>query len=151
MSLLSNIKQSLLLARKAKSEDVDTLRTLLGDVEKIGKDDGNRETTDKEVIQVVRKAIKNNTGTIGSMLEKSGGVLSGKYRSTEELLRKQNTLFKSFLPIELDDDELFKVITKFIDERDDCSMGEVMTHLSTKYTGRYDGRAASKMVREELS
>ena len=61
MSLLAQLKKDSMLARKAADGIRATLlSTLIGEAEMVGKNAGNRESTDDEVQQTIRKFLKNN-------------------------------------------------------------------------------------------
>ena len=61
MSLLTQLKKDSMLARKAVDRVRATLlSTLIGEAEMVGKNAGNRESTDEEVQQMIRKFLKNN-------------------------------------------------------------------------------------------
>ena len=59
MSLLAQLKKDSLLARKAADGVRATLlSTLIAEAEMVGKNAGNRESTDDEVQQTIRKFLK---------------------------------------------------------------------------------------------
>ena len=61
MSLLAQLKKDSLLARKAAdSVRATLLSTLIAEAEMVGKNAGNRESSDDEVQQTIRKFLKNN-------------------------------------------------------------------------------------------
>ena len=86
---VQNIKTALLNARKDKdSKLASLLSTLLSEVVKIGKDNGNRETTDQEAVSVLKYFIKNANQTITLLKGKkdtSGIENSLDYISINEL------------------------------------------------------------------
>ena len=60
MSLIQDIKSASLVARKAReTKKAESLITLYSEASMIGKNDGNRESTDAETIAVIKKFIKN--------------------------------------------------------------------------------------------
>jgi len=70
MSLLQDIKNASLEARKIKSELSSFLVTLYAEAAKIGKDSGNRESTDEEVIKILKKFKSNAEELIKLATEK---------------------------------------------------------------------------------
>jgi uncharacterized protein YqeY len=56
-------------ARKARSDTlaINLLVTLYAEAARVGKDGGDRDTTDQEAIASVRKFIKNATDTLGTL------------------------------------------------------------------------------------
>jgi len=128
----------------------DTLRanllvTLIAEATKVGKDDGNRETTDEEVLAVTRKFIKNLDETI-LMLEKIGRIPSQAQQEKELLL--------TYLPQQLSRSELKQQVEKLVADyptRSPQLMGKIMASLKADFAGRYDARLASEIVKEVLS
>jgi len=127
------------------------LTTLYSEAAMIGKDDGNRETADSEVLKVVKKFVKNNNEFIGAMLADSDGKLSSSQSNKEKALRDENHLLEIYLPTQMDADELSPIIISFISDNPDAKMGDVMQYLKREFDGQYDGKEASAIVREELS
>ena len=71
--ILEKIKNASLAARKAKEALAATLlTTLYSEAVNVGKNNGNRDTTDAEAVAVVKKFLKGVDETI-SYLEKTGG------------------------------------------------------------------------------
>lgn len=145
MSLLSTIKQQQVQARLAReSATASTLTTLLGEASAVGKNDGNRETSDDEVVAVIKKFIKNIDETISSMVERNLDHSS---------FTAERALLESFLPKQLTADELEVIVAEFISDEGLSgarNMGVVMKHLQTEYAGKYDGKVASTVVRGVL-
>lgn len=144
MSLIEQIKAKQLEARKAKSPAVAVLTTLIGEATMIGKNDGNRETTDAEVIAVIKKFIKNIDDTMG--------MLTKDAPQAAEFAAEKNAL-KVFLPTQLDEVALRTVIVGIIAENGFVAkdMGKVMGMLKAQYGGTYDGQLASILVKKVLS
>lgn len=143
MSLMDTIRAAQVNARKAKDSATATLlTTLLGEAGSIGKNDGNRETTDAEAIAVIRKFIKNN--------EETAGYLSIEEQKAPYVL--ENQLLGTFLPTQLSDAELKSVIIKLKEELNagPKDMGKIMARLKVEHDGTYDGRLASTLVKEVL-
>jgi len=58
MTLMEQIKTAQVTARKTGAQEASLLTTLLGEAAMVGKN-ANRETTDQEVVAVVKKFVKN--------------------------------------------------------------------------------------------
>ena len=141
MSLLQRIKSDQVTARKEKNAiSTSLLTTLLGEASMIGKNDGNRESTDAEVIAVIKKFIKN--------IDESLKVKPDKVLPLEKML------LEGYLPQQITGTQLEMTIQGIIvsvgaeSVRD---MGKVMKVLKDSYDGRYDGREASTFVKELLA
>lgn len=144
--VLDNIKKTYLQARKDRdSFKIGVLSTLIGDIEKIGKDAGNREPKDDESIITIRKFIK----CIDQTLKLSN-------RNSDVLL-KEKELLNSFLPDMMSEIELKEVIRGIVlrlrqdpENTKSIVVGTVMRELKANYNN-YDGKLASEIVRAELS
>jgi len=97
MSLLAQLKKDSMLARKAAdSVRATLLSTLIGEAEMVGKNAGNRESTDDEVQQTIRKFLKNNQEALGvikdaerrAVLEQESAILTD-YRRRPRRARPQ--------------------------------------------------------------
>jgi uncharacterized protein YqeY len=152
MSLLQTIKTAQLQARKERlTTTAGLLTTLVGEATAVGKNNGNRETTDAEVVAVIKKFVNNITETIA--------VLEAQPESTarNDAIGKAKTelyVLNFYLPKQLSEDELRAAVDAVIASSGASSikdMGRVMQSLKDAHGGTYDGGAASKIVRERLS
>lgn len=141
MTLLEKIKADQLQARivgnKAKAS---ILTTLIGEAEMVGKNDGNRDTTDQEVIATIKKFLKNIDDTIS---------VAG---STDALIAEKDAL-QVYLPRQLTEPELRVTIGGIIVQlglSGPKSMGALMAELKKNHAGCYDGGLASKLAKELL-
>ncbi len=143
MSIISRIKADQIAARKARNTCcATTLTTLLGEAIRIGKDDGDRETTDDEVIRVVKKFIKN----IDFTQEQSNELDSS-------LVEEKATL-SVYLPQQLSEEELNTMISAIIKTQKLSGMrgvGAIMKELNGKFSGQFNGKDASSIARNLLS
>lgn len=148
MSLLELIKRDQLTARKDKTaKDVASLlTTLIGEASMIGKNDGNRESTDAEVIAVIKKFIKNNK-ELADIVDKTSDAHQHKALT-------ENIILGYYLPKQMSEEDIRKVVQSHIETLEEVSpkaMGLIMKLLKDNYGGRYDGKMASKVVKELLS
>ena len=144
MSLIQEIKQHHLVCRKhrylVKSR---ILGTLIGEAEMIGKNDGNRETTDAEVIAIIKKFIKN----IDESIKVCQDVNSEWY---DEICEEKDTI-SDYLPKQLNEQELTDVINQLISGWPisiSFGIGNLLSRLKLKYNGCYDGAMAAKLVKD---
>ena len=144
MTKLEEIKQDSMQARKDKNEVAKNLLiTLYSEASMIGKNDGNRITTESEVINTVKKFLKNLEETVSHT--KNETVLTA--------LSLERKLLNKYLPKQLTEDELTALIQRVIKAQylDSMrSMGLIMTFLKEHYDGRYDGKLASGIIRKLL-
>jgi len=146
MSILQNIKDASLTARKARESDKAlSLTTLYSEAFMIGKNDGGRETTDSETIAIVKKFIKNIDETVSKFAY-------GDSRAQKFVVEKD--LFSTFLPKQLDEADIraelsiLKVELNLTTPKD---MGNLLKTFKAKFEGTYDGAVASKIAKEILA
>jgi len=131
MSLMEQIKTMQVTARKSASAEASLLTTLLGESAMVGKNAG-RETTDAEVVAVVKKFIKNIDETIGELTKRN--------KDAEVFLAERKVL-EQFLPSQLSEMALRSIAIKF------TAMPDFMKFLKENHAGQYDGKLASTVAR----
>jgi len=143
--LIEKIKSDALEARKARKTEVATLlTTLYSEASMIGKNSGNRQSIDKEVLQVIEKFVK-NANEVKDILLESGKDASNVIFEIETL--------RAYLPKQMSRDELQEVIKYIIKRLEESGkqIGNVMSNLKANYGGSYDGKMASEIVKKELA
>ncbi|MCK5451077.1 MAG: GatB/YqeY domain-containing protein [Candidatus Omnitrophica bacterium] len=106
-----------------------------------------KELDDKEVIGVMRKMAKRYVDSI-DQFKKAG---------REDLVEKETIEFKvlkEYLPVEMEEDELTRIVEDVIRELGASSsqdMGGVMKNVLERVGGRADGKMVSGIVKEKLS
>lgn len=143
MSLLLKIKDDLLVARKAKETvKVNLLTTLYSEAANEGLNDGKRESTDTEVLAVIKKFLKNLKETREAIGD------------TDLTLRQESAILENYLPNQLTYDKLRAIIFEVISVTGSSTMrdmGTIMASLKQSHDGQYDGKMASEIVKEFLS
>ena len=155
ISLQKLIKRDQTQARKAQDKILaGTLGTLFTEIQKVGKDAGNRETTDKEAQLVIAKFLKDLRTTFklytGMELNEFKYV-TGKDQDQKMqkaiLMYSEAKIYESYLPTPLTQDEIKIQINNLI-AKDKGDIGSIMNHFKEKYFGLYDGKEVSKLARE---
>lgn len=145
MSLLSQLKKDALLARKSASAVRATLlTTLIAEAEMVGKNAGNRESSDEEVQGTIRKFLKNNQEALA--------VIKDAERRT--VLQEESSILTGYLPpmaTEADVRALIAETVASLADRSPKSMGVVMAALKAKFGSGFDARQANAWVREALN
>ena len=146
MSLKSKITEEIKSSLKNGDKDrVSALRLLLAAIKQ--KEIDSRELlSDAEVIHIVTKLAKQRKESIDQYQKANRTDLAQK----EELELK---ILSSYLPSQLSDKELKKVIEETLQEVgpiDKSEMGKVMGILTKKLKGTADMGKVSKLVREKL-
>jgi uncharacterized protein YqeY len=106
----------------------------------VGKNKGNRLSTEDEVISTVQKFLK-NAEEVKRILESKG--------QTTKVVNEEIIILKTYLPTMFTEDGLKVIIQSIIDSGKD-NMGLVMDVLKRNYNGMYDGKVASQIVKELL-
>ncbi len=126
LSVLRMLKSALLLEAKAVSKD--------------------HELTDEEVIKVIKKQVKTRKDSIAEYQ---------KYERLDEVesLEKEVEVLNAYLPEEMTEEEIVKVIEEVFDMVKPTSMkdmGLIMKELNQKITNA-DMSLVSKLVKERLN
>jgi len=141
---LKEIKRDALQARKIKDPKARILVTLIGEASMIGKNDGNRDTTDDEVLKVIQKFVKNCDENI---------IQRKKNNEDLEDFKFELEVLSEYLPKQLAEHDLRMKIVNYVVLNDLSSMrdmGKVMQMLQKLLPGQYEGKMASRLVKEEL-
>ncbi|MFN3604761.1 MAG: GatB/YqeY domain-containing protein [Leptonema sp. (in: bacteria)] len=139
--LLEKLKKESLQSRKEKNEiKSNLLSTILSQVKLIAIDDGHREPKDQDVIQVVKKFLKNIEENI--QLGQQGKLTK---EALEQALKEKEILLE-YLPKQLSEEELKEIIRNSGAK----NIGEAMKFLKENYSEQYDGKLASKIAKEIL-
>lgn len=153
MSLLNDIKAKQLELRKAQMADkidrdteISLLTTLYSEACMPGKAD-QRESTDAEVIAVIKKFVKNNDECMAS---------AGDRRDSDwcDRLSVEREILDMFLPKQLTATELTEIVSGFVAANGIANpkgTGLVMSMLKEQYAGLYDGKLASDIVKNVLT
>ena len=145
-TLIEKIRQDSLAARKARDTVKGTfLVTLMAEAAKVGKDDGNRESTDAEVTAVIKKFIKNTEETLRAI----GANEAARTQPEAEL-----AILQAYLPRQASEDEVRAAVARIVGElaeRTPKQMGAVMGKLTAEFAGNFEKGLASKLVKEALA
>jgi uncharacterized protein YqeY len=141
--MIKQIKKDQLQARKDHDKvKSGVLTALVGEISIVGKNDGNRETTEEEAIKVITKFSKGVQEIIS--------LTKGKNQESYDAAVKELEIYNKYLPTLMTEDELVKVIGLFLQTETNPNIGTVMKHLKTSFAGKYDGKMASKVIKEIL-
>ena len=142
-ALLDRLQSDLVTARKAQDKPRTLLlSTLLSEV-KNKKIELQRELTDDDLVDVVRKAIKRRRESIEMFLGAKREDLVAKERSEAEML-------ETYLPPQVSADELRAAVRAAI-AGGAANVGSVMGKVMPQFRGRADGSAINAIAREELA
>jgi len=151
MTLLEEIRNDMIKARKENQVTKATfLATLYSEASMIGKNDSNRESTDIEVLNVIKSFLKGINDTLNII-----DNIDSKYFLTKSRLQfiVEKKLLEYYMPIQLTGDSLKEVIHNIIKDKTFCSvkdMGKVMKILKDSYPCQYEGKEASDIAKNIL-
>ncbi len=140
--LKERIQRDLNTARKQRDKDrLLVLSTLLSEIRN-KEIDGGKDLDDEGVIQVVSKAIKQRSDAA----EQMRGAGREELAEQEEA---QGVILQNYLPEQLTEDEVRELVRGIVAAGAE-EMGAVMGKLMPEIRGRFDGKEANRIVREEL-
>ena len=102
---------------------------------------------DKQILNILQSMVKQRRDSIESFKTASRNDLINKERKEIEIIN-------TFLPQQLDEEEIKKIIEKCIKDFNFTSvkqMGLIMNHLKSNYAGVIDMALAGKLAKEFLS
>ena len=144
--MIKELKKMMMKAKLEKDKvKANLLATLIGEAVMVGKNDGNRETTDQEVLDLAKQFLKgvNENIRLRDELEKDKTAALHEKEILESLLPKQMS--------KAEIEEAIEKIAQNLPERSMKMMGAVMGELKNKYNGLFDGKMASNIVKKCLS
>ena len=144
--ILETLQKQIIEAMKAHdSVRVSTLKLLLSELKNYQID--HPEMTDQEELAVIKKEAKKRKDSV----EAYGNA------GRQDLVDKESAeliILQEFLPAEMGDEELEKVVTEAIAETGATNMqemGKVIGAVMKKTNGQADGGKVSALVRQKLS
>lgn len=148
-----SIKEQLLAdmksAMKAKAEGklaLTVIRMARAHIRQAEIDNGHVELTDDQVIAVLRKEVKQRKETLAELADSSRDDLI-------EQTNAENAVLQKYLPAELSEEEIRKVVQEIVDAMDpeQRNMGSMMKAAMAQLKGKADGKVISAIVRELLA
>ena len=141
MTVADQVKADLAQAMKAGERDrVGALRLVLSELQKAAKEGGDDETA------VLRRERKRRLDAAEQYRDGGRGELAEQEEAEAELIA-------AYLPAELADDELERIVAEAVAESgatEAREMGRVMSIAMPRVGGRADGKRVSAKVREAL-
>lgn len=140
--LKTRIQSDLNAARKDRDKGRTlVLSTVLSEIRNKEIDSG-KDLDDDGVVDVVTRAIKQRKDASEQMRDAGRDELAEREEAQIEVLA-------DYLPEGLDEDEVRAMVRELIDSGAD-EMGPLMGRLMPRIRGRFDGKEANRIVREEL-
>lgn len=147
MLIAEDIKTQIRDAMKARDKvRLSTLKMLSSEIHNAEIDKGDTLTSEEEM-EIVKKEAKKRRDAIDAYKK-------AKNKEKSEQESDELEILKDFLPEELSDDELEKIVTEAIAETEALTMqdmGKVMALSMDKAAGRADGKKVSSLVKAKLN
>jgi uncharacterized protein YqeY len=141
--LLTRLQADLVVARKGQDKPrLLLLSTILADV-KNRRIELQRDPTDADVVDVLRKGIKRRRESVEMYANNAREDLAEKERSEAATLEQ-------YLPAQVSDDELRAAVKAAI-AAGATNIGAVMGKVLPQFKGRAEGGAINAIAREELA
>ncbi len=145
--LLKKLQEEMKAAMKSgDKERLSTIRMLISEVKKV-QIDQKKELSDEEIIQILQRYAK----------QRKESIKQYKEAGREDLAEKEERELKivqEFLPEQLSEEEIQKIVEEAIQETGASSMkdmGKVMKVVMEKVKGRAEGSVVSSIVKQKLS
>jgi hypothetical protein len=136
--LIEKIRHDMQEAKKNKEVlKANLLSTLYAEIFTLSK--SGKELTEDDEIRIIKKFVKNIDETLALEI-------------TEEQktrLNSEKEILESYLPKQLGKEETEKIVDEMISQGK--VMKDIMAYFKENYTGRYDGRTVSEIVRAKQS
>ena len=152
MDLRTQIDEKYKSAFKLKNiDEINTLRLIRNAIK--NKDIESRSSNnmdpinDQQILNILQSMVKQRRDSIESFKTASRNDLINKERKEIEIIN-------TFLPKQLTNEEIKKIIEKYIEDFNLTSlkqMGLIMNHLKSNYAGVIDMALAGKLAKELLS
>ncbi len=147
MGLLQKLQNEMKIAMKNKDKErLSTIRMLISEIKKV-QIDTKKELTDEEIIKILQKYAK----------QRKDAIEQYKKAGREDLVEKEMKeleIVQEFLPKQLSEEEIEKIVDETIKELNATSMkdmGKVMKAVMSKVSGRAEGAIVSQIVKNKLN
>lgn len=136
MTVIDKLKAESLRLRRDKSPVGPSVQYVLSEIVKIGKNNGNRETTEDEAIKVIRNTL--------NVLQSNYALASPV---AKEAINEEMAVLKSVLPSMVSEEEIRNFLSS---ETEISNKGAVMKAIKAKYGSLVDMRKVSEILAEQF-
>ena len=140
--LMEDLKDSMRNKDTVKKNTITMVRAAIKQIEV----DERAEIDDERILEIISKQLKERNNAIEDFKK-------GERQDLVDITKKEIEILLDYLPEQLTDEELEKIVAETIDELDAKSIkdiGLVMKSVMPKVKGRADGNAVNKIVRNIL-
>ena len=136
--LIEKIRHDMQEAKKNKEVlKANLLSTLYAEIFTLSK--SGKELTEDDEIRVIKKFIKNIDETLALEISEE----------QKTRLNSEKEILESYLPKQLSSEEAEKIVDEMLSQGK--VMKDIMAYFKENYTGRYDGRTVSEIVKAKQS
>lgn len=141
MTIYERINQDMIAAWKQSDKlKANLLRTLLGSIQTKEKNfNPARQLSDAEIINEISKMLSGVREIIKLLETKPFNI------EQLNLAKREEDILNSYIPAQLMDDELSKIINGYKESGYDLKT--IMTNLKSNYPGQYDGKKAAELAK----
>lgn len=140
--ITARLRSDLITARKAKDRHRTTLLTMTLSELRNREIELRRELEEEDAVGVLSSAVKRRREAAEQMAAAGRDELAAKEEREAELL-------SAYLPEPMSEEEVRRMVREVVDSGVD-TLGAVMGAVMPKIKGRFDGKEANRIVREEL-
>ncbi|MBZ0204210.1 MAG: GatB/YqeY domain-containing protein [Ignavibacteria bacterium] len=123
--------------RNRETTKANLLSTLYGEMFTQSK--SGKEFTEDDELKIIRKFMKNADETLSFDIAEEA----------KQKLLDEKKILESYLPGQLSKDEIDTIVTKMTSEGK--TIKEIMPFFKENFSGRYDGRIVSEIVKSKIS
>ena len=135
---LEKIRKDMQQAKIARETvKANLLSTLYGEMFTQSK--SGKEFTGEDELKIIRKFIKNIDETLSYDIPED----------TQKKLNEEKSILEAYLPNQLSKEEIEKIVSGLVAEGK--TMKDIMPLFKKKYSGMYDGRTVSEIIKSKLS
>jgi len=136
--LIETIRKDMQEAKKVKETiKANLLSTLYAEIFTFSK--SGKELTEEDELKIIRKFLKNIEDTLKLDISEDS---KAKFLAEKKIL-------ESYLPSQLGKEEIEKIVGELIAEGK--TIKEIMPYFKEKYSGMYDGKTVSGIVKSKTS
>ena len=138
MTIVEQLKSKSLELRKARNSLAPAISFVLSEIEKVGKNNGNRTTTEDEAIEVVR-------GLVAKLDENLKYGIDDERKSA---FTQERDILVSVLPKMANDDEIVDTIRVYLTENLAAKKGDIMKAVREKFGANVDMQRVGTILAE---
>ena len=137
MTVIEKLKTESIKLRKERNFIAPAIAFALSEIDKVGKNAGNRATTDDEAIKVIQKLIATIDDTLKLDINDGRAIA----------LRNEKRILSSVLPEMASEDDVRALLGEFFDEAPK-NKGIAMKLIRDEYGAKVDMKRAGEIVTE---